>query len=172
MNAFQRGRNESWTVRRRWGQQPREAEQTLLLMERPEKRSKESWLHLLSSITAGGGLKDCGGVFHHLKQASEPQPDKELMICISRRNGMLQRRAAVKLIDFVKNKGPHLLYNCPLKKRQGVDKWSRTMSGVSSDAPTQRNFFSPQSNIYESGPFCGDIPLPQERGSWPLSRCR
>lgn len=37
------------------GKQPGEAEQTLLLMERPEKRSKESWLHLLSSITAGGG---------------------------------------------------------------------------------------------------------------------
>lgn len=86
---------------------PGEAEQTLLLMERPKKRSKESWLHLLSSITAGGGWKDswslvvCSAV---KKQPSEPLRDKELMICISHWDGMLQRMARVKLTDFVKNK--------------------------------------------------------------------
>lgn len=63
------------------------------------------------------GLSESGGVFHRQKQASEPPPDKELMICVSHRDGMLQRMATVKLTDFVKNKTRWPpLPNCPLKK--------------------------------------------------------
>lgn len=81
---------------------------------------------------------------------------------------MLQRMAAVKLTDFVKNMDPPPLSNCPLKKRQGVDKWSRTMSGVLSDGPTQSIFFSPRSQIFMKvvvWSFGDDISLPLARGS-------
>lgn len=41
------------------------------------------------------GLLESAGVSHRRKQASQPRPDKELIICIPRRDGMLQRMTTV-----------------------------------------------------------------------------